>query len=164
MFNQDVQSYLNTLSAYLFPSLLGGLGYLLVYYFWEPKRQMDNLKKEIITTLTKYANVRKRSKMNRNNDYSGPGELFEEVELNQSEIEQATQKLRQLTGELRSIINTKKTYSILSYLHLVPQESKIEAVAKCFIGWANSFGQENQGKLIGDYINEVAKILEIPVN
>ncbi len=152
------------LYPYLLPPTLGGVGYLLVYYFWEPIRQMDNKKKEIITTITKYANVRQRSTFKKNHDYDGPGELHEEVLLNQNELEQTIHNLRQLAGELRSIINRRKTYALLSFIHLVPPKSKVEVSAKYLIGWSNSFGQENESKLIGDFINNLAQALGIPIN
>ena len=155
---------INILYSYLLPLILGGVGYLFVYYFWEPIRQMDNLKKEIITALTKYANVRQRSTMKKNHDYDGPGDLYEEELLNQNEIEQTIHKLRQLAGELRSIINAKKTYQLLSRFHLVPPKSKIETAAKCLVGWSNSFGQEGEGKLIGDFINTLCQTLRVPIS
>lgn len=153
----------NIILPYLLPLLLGGFGYLFAYYFWEPIRQMDSKKQEIITTLSKYTNIRQRSTMKKNHDYDGPADLYKEVILNQNEVEQTTHKLRQLAGELRSIINTKKTYSLLSFLRLVPQKSKVETAAKCLIGWSNSFGQEGESKLIGDFINDLAQALEIPI-
>lgn len=155
---------LGLLFPYILPLLIGGLGYLFVYYFWEPIRQMDSKKQEIITTISKYANVRQRISMKKNHDYEGPGELFEEVFLNQNEVEQTSHNLRQLAGELRSIINTKNTYPFLSFFHLVPQKPKVENTAKDLIGWSNSFGQEDQSKMIGDFINDIAKILEIPIS
>ena len=158
-----MKTIVEILFPYLLPLLLGGLGYLFAYYFWEPIRQMDSKKQEIITALSRYANVRQRSTMKKNHDYDGPYDLYNEVLLNQDEVEQTAHSLRQLAGELRSIINTKKTYSLLSFLRLVPQESKVETAAKCLIGWSNSFGQEGESKLIGDFINDLAQALEIPI-
>lgn len=152
------------LYPYLLPPILGGFGYLFVYYFWEPIRQMDNKKREIITAITKYANIRKHSTFKKNHDYDGPGELHEEVLLNQNELEQTTYNLRQYAGELRAIINRRKTYALLSLIHLVPPKSKVELAAKCLIGWSNSFGQENESKLIGDFINNLAQALDIPIS
>ncbi len=156
-------SFINLLSPYLLPLIIGGLGYLFTYYFWEPIRQMDNQIKEIITILTKYANVRQYSKMKKSQDYDGPLIWREEIIINQDEITQTTHKLRQLAGELRSTMNTKKTYPLLSFLHLIPPKSKVETIAKCLIGWSSSFGQDDQSKLIGNFINTIARILKIPI-
>lgn len=152
------------IAPYFSTLLVGGLGYLFVYYFWEPIRKMDNQKQEIIAAITRYANVRQHTKMRKNNDYDGPGELYEEELLNQSEVEQTTHELRRLAGELRSIINAKKTYSLLSFLRIVPPKSRIETAARCLVGWANSIGQEDRGKLVGKFINDLAQALEIPIN
>ncbi len=149
---------------YILSLVFGGFGYLFVYYFWEPKHQMDNLKREITIALTKYAGIRQRSKMKRSRDYDGPGKLYEEELLNQNQVEQTILRLKQLAGELRSVINTKKTYPLLSFLHLVPQSSEVEVAANCLVGWSNSFGQEDQSRLIEDFINKLVKTLKIPIS
>jgi len=142
--------------------LLGGIGYLIVYYFWEPIRQINCQKKEIVVIATKYANVRKMSKMKKDIDYDGPYELYNEVVLNKNEVKQVVRVLRGLSGKLRSIMNTEYFYSFLSKIKLVPKRSIIEEVSKCLIGWSNSFGQESESKLIGNYINSIFKELNIP--
>ena len=154
----------NGLFPYILPLLVGGIGYLFVYYFWDPIRKMDSLKQEIITVITRYANVRQRSVMKKNSDYATFGDIYEEVVLNEDEIVKTTHRLRQLAGELRSIINTKKTYTLLSFFHLVPPKSKIESSAKCLIGWSNSYGQKEQERLIGKSINDLAQELRIPIS
>ena len=154
---------MDILFPYMLSLLFGGFGYLFVYYFWEPIRQMDSKRQEISIAISRYANIRQRTEMRKNNDYDGPGDLFEEIVLNQNEIEQTVHKLRQLAGELRSIVNTKGAYAFLSSIRLVPQKNKIESAAKYLMGWSNSFGQSDESKLIGDYINDLAQSLEIPI-
>ena len=151
------------LIPYFITLLVGGLGYLIVYYFWEPIRQVNNYKKEIITIITNFANVRKVFEMKKNRDYTGPDELYDEVVLNKDEITQVVRDLRNLSGRLRATINTEVFYSFLSHIKLIPKKTKIENISKILIGWSNSFGQENQSRLIGDYINSLAKILNIPI-
>lgn len=150
------------LTELLLTLLTGGVGYLIVYYFWEPIRQINYQKKEINVLITKFANVRKISKMKKNKNYTGPYELYEEIVLNKNQIEKTINTLRDMSGRLRSIINTELLYSFLSKIRLVPNKSKIEKVSTHLIGWSNSFGLDDESKSIGNYINLIVKELNIP--
>lgn len=151
------------LSELLLTLLTGGLGYLIVYYFWEPIRQIYYQKGEIIVLITKFANIRKISEMKKDKDYDGPYELYKEVTLNKNQIDQTISTLRDMSGRLRSIINTHIFYSFLSKIKMVPKKSKIEKVSSYLIGWSNSFGLKDESKSIGNFINLIVKELNIPI-
>jgi hypothetical protein len=116
-------------------------GQIAQRFFIEPIQEQRRVIGEVAYVVLYYANV------------SGLGKPERQQE--------ASKKLRELAGELRSTLWTVPWYRFFQYLRLVEKRENVISASAGLVGWSNSLGLRD-GTIAARHMLDVAKALNLP--
>ncbi len=130
--------------------------WFLSKYYWPVFMEWKKLKSKLSSALTVYANVYPHTKMVKDDNRSFL-DIMHSVITNKSELSKTHRELRKLAGELRGLKDSTIGYTLLAKLKILPDEQKIERIAKSLVGWADSIHSESDFAYRDKFMSVIAK-------